>query len=446
MEKKIPETLYRGVVIQYDKLKDFKFYGVDLVPYGEPIIDENGRKLISDGNEFGIYMTDNPIMVSSAYGSVHGVGTCLSREIKIGRSSEFIAIPDVGICYAINTNGMSVREPWISSVLMGHYNNGFDGHEYITDKIPSQNITVTRIQIGSDYLHEEELIDVTDIQKAEETTKKKLEDRKKRLVEFLKFAETLPPQKRKFLGASEKRLFKDIYGENGVKYMKEDDIDLFHVEGILTQLLFTQYHNSPDNLDFQTLLYIEQLKDRLANSKNPNSINSLLELIQTDISSNLEKKAAFIKRKNEEGEIANTAMFETKNLLFTNLSRQITEIQKKKAQVATTKLELMHNDIIQKVEQMLQIQITPKKYLVDPNVYGGTPQLCYKTVSELVQERGNIFQHIDSLNTNGEIDLGTANMMKRVIIEEYVKMEQVALNNEQEYATEKQDSSSPKAK
>ena len=139
-------------------------------------------------------------------------------------------------------------------------------------------------------------------------------------------------------------------------------------------------------------------------------------------------------------------MFDTKNLLFTNLLRQITEIQKKKAQVATTKLELMHNDIIQKVEQMLQIQITPKKYLVDPNVYGGTPQLCYKTVSELVQERGNIFQRIDSLNTNGEIDLGTANMMKRVIIEEYVKMEQVALNNEQEYATEKQDSSSPKAK
>ncbi len=444
MAKEIPKTLYRGVVIQYENLKGFRFHGIDLVPYGEPIIDENGRKLIGDGNEFGIYMTDNQSMVYSAYGNVHGIGTPLSRDIRIGRYSDFIAIPDVGICYEINTEGVDVREPWISDVLMGHYNNGFEGSEYITDRIPSQNITVTHIQIGEDYLHEEEFIDVTDIQKAEEVTKKKLEDRKKRLEDFLKLATTLDPQKRRYLGEREKHLFRDIYGENGVKYKEENSIDLFHAAGILTQLLFTHYHNSPDNLDFQTLLYIEQLKERLAKSKAPDKIDTLLEMIQTDISANLEKKDAFVERKKVEGAPANTAMFEQKNLLFTNLFNQIATIQKKKEQIATTKLQQMHIDVIKKVEQMLQIKITPTIYLVDPNTYGGTPQLYYKTVPELVQERGQIFQQIDALYINGSLDLGTSNMMKRVIMEEYVKLEQAAL--EKEHTQTNQDTSSPKSK
>ena len=54
-----PEILYRGVKITYDMLKDFKFYDTTLYPPNPYQIDKNGRKVVADGNEYGLYMTTN---------------------------------------------------------------------------------------------------------------------------------------------------------------------------------------------------------------------------------------------------------------------------------------------------------------------------------------------------------------------------------------------------
>lgn len=447
MDTKIPATLYRGIVINYDKLQNFKFYGEDLVPYGEPIIDENGRKLIGDGNEFGIYMTDNQSMVYAAYGCVHHGGTRISKDIRIGSLLEPICIPDIGIAYQIKTDGINVRFPWISSTLKGHYNNGFEGHEYITDRIPAENISVTRIQIGSDYLHKEEFINVTDIKKAQELTKRKLEERKSRLKEFLKMLSTLSPQKRRLLGEKEKILFCDIFGENGVKYLNLESIDTSNANNTLTYLLATIYHNDPNNLDMKKLLYIEQLKARLKKEKEPDSINTLLGLVQSDIQTNLERKLEFIERKQQQSEEVNTTGFDFKNLLFTEIQNTIISLRQKKENKDRTKLEEMRKKVLKKIEQLLQIEISPfKGYIVDPNQFHGIPRIDYKTVSELTSEQGEIFQKIDALYIEGTVDLGTSAMMKRVILEEYEKMKKLALEREQKLSEENQNSNSPKAK
>ncbi len=420
----IPKTLYRGVVIGYEQLKDFQFSGVDLVPYGEPIIDENGRKLIGDGNEFGIYMTDNQTMVYSAYGRVHHNSTRLSNTIRFGNSADFISIPDIGICYQISTEGINVRKPWISSILKGHYNNGFEGTEYIADYIPSKNVTVTRIQIGSDFLHDEEFIDSSDILTAEEITRKKIEERKARLEELLKALSKLTPIKRSLLNYNDKNALIDIYGENGVKYIDYNSIDISNSNGMLKSLLFHCYHSDPDNLDFTKLGYLEQLKKRLASTNNSDSIHSLLQLIQSDIDSTLEKQNNFIKRKEEQGETPNISAFQNKTKMLQEFETQIIHLQKEKKD---TQEEKKKNEVLKMIESLLQIRITPiKGYAVDPNKFGGVPYAQSKSLQELIVEQGQIFQSIDKLYTDGTIDFGTSKIMKKVIMDEYQKMEQNA--------------------
>ena len=78
MEEKfdqIPKTLYRGYNIKYKKLPNFHLSGVDLKVNYAPIINENGEKTVTDGNEYGVYMSDNLDMVKSAYGN-----TKMARE------------------------------------------------------------------------------------------------------------------------------------------------------------------------------------------------------------------------------------------------------------------------------------------------------------------------------------------------------------------------------
>ena len=70
MGQEKPKVLYRGVTISYDLLKDFHFDGYPLVPPNEPKIDAQGRKTVGDGNEYGVYMTDNFAMADYAYGNL----------------------------------------------------------------------------------------------------------------------------------------------------------------------------------------------------------------------------------------------------------------------------------------------------------------------------------------------------------------------------------------
>ena len=64
-----PNILYRGIVLTNEQIKNEQWYNSDIhVPY-DPLIDEYGRKVVKDGNEYGVYMTDNLEMVLTAYGN-----------------------------------------------------------------------------------------------------------------------------------------------------------------------------------------------------------------------------------------------------------------------------------------------------------------------------------------------------------------------------------------
>ncbi len=430
METKIPETLYRGVVIKYPKLKDFHFFGVDFTSVEKTISDTQNKR--TDGNEVGIYMSDNQSMVYSAYGNVHNSGTSLSNTIRVGLYQTIIGVPDVGICYEIKTQGLNIKKPFVSSALMGHYNNGFQGDEYIADFIPQENITVTRIQIGSDYLHDEEFIDVSDIALAEMKTKQIIEERKRHLQALLSVLEKMHPKKRKLLSEPDQRIFRCIFGKNGVRWIQKNDINLTDAAGIITRLLFDYYHNNIVEIDFKNLIYLDQLRNRLAKTDNPNSTDSLLGLIEQDILRNQNSKENFIKRKQEEGKPVNTSSFDSKDEMLSSMQRKIESLQKEQSERKVQEEKKKKNAVLIKIEQMLQIRITPTKgYMFDPKRFNGVPYSILKTAQELEQEEAEIIKEINRRYLSGAIDLGTANIMKKVIIEEFESMKQNSIQPEE---------------
>ena len=82
MENK-PSVLYRGIKVNYNNLQNFEFSGVDLKVNYKPIIDQYGRKIVTDGNEYGVYMSDNLSMVTSAYGNLHHDGIPIHNNFTI---------------------------------------------------------------------------------------------------------------------------------------------------------------------------------------------------------------------------------------------------------------------------------------------------------------------------------------------------------------------------
>ena len=283
MASEVPKYLYKGIVINYEQLQSFDFKDKDLeVPY-EPIMDEQGRKTVLDGNEYGVYMTDNETMVDSAYGNVHGGGTKIGEDIKIGDPPEDIKLPNIGITYKINTEGMEVHEPWISDSLKGHYNNGFQGKEYISERVPKENYTVTKIKIGKDLLHDEEEIEVDSLETAGEKVKRIMEERKERLEVFAKEMSKVSENKRRQFRRDEKDILKEIYGENGAKYINEDDLKIEDPNNAIKYLAAKVYKKDPENIDFKMLDYIESIKIKANMQAKNDKFESLENIILEDI-------------------------------------------------------------------------------------------------------------------------------------------------------------------
>lgn len=266
MENNRPEYLYRGMCIRYDELKDFVFSGIDMeLPY-DPYIDSQGKETVHDGNEYGIYMSDNPKVAEYAYGNAtnKGDGTYVEPRISIGnRGTEFIKIPAIGVCYKISTQGLDIRKPWISSALQGVYNNGLKGDEWITDKIPAGNYEIMSVQIGKDLLHDEQYINLNDIENIKEKTTQILEQRKARLEIFAQEMSKIPEQQRKEFGLGHLEILKEIYGENGFYYMENiDEIDTSSNTGMIRYLMANVYKSNVESIDFGTLLYLQDIKEK----------------------------------------------------------------------------------------------------------------------------------------------------------------------------------------
>ena len=264
-EKKVPEYLYRGMCISYEELKDFVFTGVDMeLPY-EPYIDEHGRETVRDGNEYGIYMSDNPKIPLDAYGNAtnRGSGVYINPHISIGSRGDYVKIPDVGICYKISTENLNIKRPWISDALQGVYNNGWNGDEWITDKIPAGNYEIMQVMIGEDMLHDTEYIELDDIEHLKERTIDILKQRKARLEIFAKEISKIPAEKRKEISLTGFGVFKEIYGENGFRYMNNyEEIDTGSDLGMIRYLMAKVYEKDRANIDFLTLAKLQDIKER----------------------------------------------------------------------------------------------------------------------------------------------------------------------------------------
>lgn len=285
MENK-PSVLYRGLKVDYNSLQNFKFSGVDLTVNYAPIIDQYGRKTVTDGNEYGVYMSDNLSMVTSAYGNLHHDGIPIHNNLSI--NNERIIIPSVAVIYQINTDGLNVRKPFISDQLKGLYNNGYQGDEWIADIVPANNYALYRVRIGADILHDAEDVDLLKTENISEQVKQQIEMRKYRLETFANAMEKMPLMKRNAISRDELDILKIIYGKNGLKYINEDSLLTTNVDGMLNYLVAKTFKQNEMDIDFQAIKYINNLKKQATN------IDSIIEILKND-------KITFEERKRQEG-------------------------------------------------------------------------------------------------------------------------------------------------
>lgn len=301
MENK-PSVLYRGKKVDYNSLQNFKFSGVDLIVGYDPIIDQYGRKTVTDGNEYGVYMSDNLSMVASAYGDLHHDGLAIHNNLTI--YNERIMIPSVAVIYQISTEGLDIRKPFISDQLKGHYNNGFQGDEWIADLVPADNYSIYQVKIGADILHDAEILDLSKIDDISQQVKQELEMRKYRLEIFANAMERMSPMKRNAIGGDALNILKSIYGKNGLRYINEESLITSNVDGMLTYLVAKIVKQNESNIDFQTIKYINSLKGQAT------TIDSIIEILKNDKIKNMQDKLAFEERKKREGVPYVTSIFD----------------------------------------------------------------------------------------------------------------------------------------
>ena len=305
-----PEKLYRGIVLIYKELKEAAISDVDMYPPYEPEINEEGRKVVGDGNEYGVYMSDNRTMVFDAYSRPDRRGTNIGEDIRVGTYDMPIEIPCVGIAYEIDTDGVDVRKPWITSVLSGHYNNGFEGDEWIADSIPSDKYHIIRARIGVDLLHNAEDLELDDASNIKERLIEKVEERKIRLEAFKEDISSLNINQRRNLSRDKLELLKLFYGENGAKYLEESQIDVSTPDGMMKRILKQSLLDNDGKIDTETLDLYTRIWVDFKRIKDTPNVELLKNKFETAIERDETSRAKFVERKREGGEEANTISFD----------------------------------------------------------------------------------------------------------------------------------------
>lgn len=282
------EKLYRGVCVDAGVFENLALGDKDIALNYEPIINENGEKTVKDGNEYGVYMSDNKNMVEDAYGKVHTFGEAVSTVKYRGLDGglpKSVTKPKVSVIYEIEpTNLPNLRKPKITSVLEGHYNNGFAGDEWICDYIPKENYSVTRICIGYDSLFESETIDVQG--KSPKDIKSLVEDevskREENLKEFASILETLPDLKRNNLKVD---IFKYLLGHENVAHLDVKNFKPETEEDKIKFLMASEYQNNGYN---PAVDYLFDMKKRMENVKLNAGLSDVFNGLLAEINSRLE--------------------------------------------------------------------------------------------------------------------------------------------------------------
>jgi len=287
-EAKRPKELYRGVTLTWDHFINSTYNplgGEDLYPPNAPKIDELGRKVVGDGNEYGVYMSTNEQMVDAAYGKlgINASGNPLAHDITLGRTIGRIREPKISITYKIDPKKVEIREPFNT---FGHYNNGFDGEEWIADVIPSNAYELRTVGISGDFLHAPDKFDPKR-KNLEERIIRRFEERKKHLEFFAETILTAIPDKRDDIGSTDRELFCELFGDNGAVYAIPNLIRTENAAEMTFYLLASNSRDVPNNLDLNLL---RQIKKYEKSTGEDASIDVLSATIVSDIERRRKKR------------------------------------------------------------------------------------------------------------------------------------------------------------
>lgn len=194
-----PETLWRAFTVDPRNLSTENLHQ-PLIP-GTSAEDDPSR--IGDGNERGVYMSTNRTMIEAAYAHTSkGLSVPAPRFSDHGSITDKVTLPQCGVIVEVDTKNLPIRKPNIIPVLRGHYNNGFQGNEYIADVVPPENYKVVCLVL-SRYPNDSErfVVDVPDtkpenLKGALEKIQAEFEVRKQEATKFANFLESMNPRQR----------------------------------------------------------------------------------------------------------------------------------------------------------------------------------------------------------------------------------------------------------
>lgn len=394
-----PQVLYRGVTLDYNTINRIKFYGVDIVPYYEPLIDSLGRKTDKAGNEYGVYMSDNYQMSSEIYAKTNDlVGTPIDKDfiIRVDGLQMMIRIPSVEVLYKIDPTNIDVHRPWITSYLEGTYH----WDEWVAEKVPSSEYAVTRLTIGSDLLHGKENVDVSNIAEAETKVKQTIERRKQQLEALYSELRKLPVSIRYQFEKIDLEIFKDIFGDNGVKYVDYDKANLSSGIDFVRYLIRDNWISNSESIDFSTLRYIEKIKQKMPQGF---TVDDLITALGEEKELITASKVNFIQRKKANGELADTTNFD---LRIARVSQLINKVINK----ARTSTDEMHME-----EEFGKVIDSPKGKLHRPVIseaviktviLNNQKQKLHEMKQRLLDEQQKRLQEVISNEEEQEDSLG----------------------------------------
>ena len=384
MKELIPETLYRGVVVNERIIKTKHVLGVDLTPPNQPSYDAQGRKTVGDGNEYGLYMTDNEEMAARAYAGVElSDGTPLNKTIDITTRRLRVSIPSVGILYKISTKNLDVRRPWITKSLEGLYNNGFEGDEWITDRIPLSNYEVEHVYVGEDILHPKKEITFNNQEEILNKIFKELDERRKKLEEFEKILETIPERERLRMSEDTLNIYREIYKKDGLKDTNINTYEVNNVYDCIHLIMTKIYKEQPDKIPMSELEYLMRFK------KNDNlSFTEMNKVLLYDLKNCVNKKQEYIDNRKHNNEEVNTISFD-------NRIKMISKI-----------IELYHNIILKEAIELTGVQL-------DSNI---------DTILDLRINEGIINRRLEDIHYSEDLSRDLYLAMKKEVREEVRKI------------------------
>lgn len=266
-----PKDLYRGITLNYEDAKNMSWENVDLVCNKDPLIDSHGRKTVHDGNEYGVYMSDNLSVASQIYAFPSSPIKKIENSPVFGKSMhDTICGPQIGILYHIDTEGVNIREPFICSSLTGDYNNNRPGKEWIADRVPSKNVNVMHVHIGSDILHGEKIIVNDGSINLSEAVDREITNRLSRLQELANEISGLSELERRRIDASTMQEYKSAFSDGGLKSVDLNNATIqiyqdviYYMKAVIAQR---------DKVDTQQLKELTNMSKLMSRDSDPSAI------------------------------------------------------------------------------------------------------------------------------------------------------------------------------